>query len=72
MQNPSSEYRKPATLQLIEQAERLNMTGVIGDGMVAHFHELATRARLEQGYAPAIAPYGRRPDGTPRELAERE
>ena len=39
---------KSATLRLIEQAERLNMTGVIGDGTVAHFHELAALARLEQ------------------------
>lgn len=38
---------KSATLRLIEAAERLNMTGVIGDGTVAHFHELAALARAE-------------------------
>ena len=46
----------PVILQLIEQAERLNMTGEIGDGTVAHFHELATRARIEAGFAPALRP----------------
>lgn len=45
---------KTATQQLIEQAERLVPTGFIGDGTVAHFHELATRARIEQGLAPAL------------------
>lgn len=39
---------KSATLQLIEAAERLNMSGEIGDGTVARFHELAALARLEQ------------------------
>ncbi len=38
---------KTATQQLIELAEFLSPTGVIGDGTVAHFHELAARARLE-------------------------
>lgn len=76
MTKPLSEHRKPATLQLIELAERLDMTGEIGDGTVARFHELASRARIEQGYAPVIAPpawpnpYGTNPDGTPRELAD--
>lgn len=40
---------KTATEQLIELAERLNPTGVIGDGMVAEFHSLARRARVERG-----------------------
>lgn len=38
---------KTATEQLIELAERLNPTGLIGDGMVAEFHALAARARVE-------------------------
>lgn len=38
---------KSATLQLIELAEQLTASGEIGDGMVAQFHELATRARGE-------------------------
>jgi hypothetical protein len=38
-----------ATIKLIEAVERLNMTGEIGDGMVANLHELAGLARLEQG-----------------------
>lgn len=42
-----SSMTKSATLRLIEAAERLNMTGVIGHGAVANFHELATLARLE-------------------------
>jgi len=33
-------------LRLIELAERLTPSGVIGDGMVATFHETATLARL--------------------------
>lgn len=39
---------RQATMRLIEAVERLNMTGEIGDGMVAHLHELAALARLEQ------------------------
>lgn len=39
---------KTATEQLIELAERLNPSGVIGDGMVAEFHALAARARVER------------------------
>ena len=42
---------KTATEQLIEKAERLRPTGVIGDGMVAEFRYLAERARAERGYA---------------------
>ena len=38
---------KTATEQLIELAERLNPTGVIGDGMVAEFHSLAQRVRVQ-------------------------
>lgn len=38
---------KSATEQLIELAERLNPTGVIGDHAVAEFHALAARARVE-------------------------
>ena len=38
---------KTATEQLIELAEWLTPTGVIGDGTVAHFHDLAKRAREE-------------------------
>jgi len=37
-----------ATIKLIEAVERLNMTGEIGDGMVANLHDLASMARLEQ------------------------
>lgn len=37
-----------ATMRLIEAVERLNMSGEIGDGMVATLHELAGLARLEQ------------------------
>jgi hypothetical protein len=40
---------KRATMQLIEAVERLNMSGEIGDGMVARLHDLAAGARLEQG-----------------------
>lgn len=50
---------KTATEQLIELAERLNPTGVIGDGMVAEFHALAARARAEQSRPPAQPDYGR-------------
>lgn len=39
---------KPATMRLIEAVERLNMSGEIGDGMVATLHDLAAAARLEQ------------------------
>lgn len=46
---------KPATMRLIEAVERLNMSGVIGDGMVAHLHELAGLARLEQNRPLPIA-----------------
>lgn len=38
-----------ATMRLIEAVERLNMSGEIGDGMVATLHDLAAGARLEQG-----------------------
>lgn len=38
---------KSATERLIELAERLNPTGVIGDGMVAEFHSLAAQARAQ-------------------------
>lgn len=34
-------------MRLIEAVERLNMSGEIGDGMVATLHELAGLARLE-------------------------
>lgn len=37
-----------ATDELIDLAERLTPSGVIGDGMVAHFHEVAARARAER------------------------
>lgn len=37
-----------ATMRLIEAVERLNMSGEIGDGMVATLHDLAAGARLEQ------------------------
>lgn len=43
---------KTATQQLIELAEFLSPTGDIGDGTVAHFHELAARARVEQKLPP--------------------
>lgn len=56
---------KSATLQLIEAAERLNPSGVIGDGTVFHFHELAARARLEQG-APCAHSQTIRRDGIER------
>ena len=39
---------KQATMRLIEAVERLNMSGEIGDGMVANLHDLAAAARLEQ------------------------
>lgn len=45
---------KTATLRLIEAAEHLNPTGVIGDGTVYHFHELAALARLEQAEAAPL------------------
>lgn len=35
-------------MRLIEAVERLNMSGAIGDGMVATLHDLAAMARLEQ------------------------
>ncbi len=35
-------------MRLIEAVERLNMSGEIGDGMVATLHDLAAAARLEQ------------------------
>ena len=38
---------KTATERLIDLAERLNPTGLIGDGMVAEFHDLARKARAE-------------------------
>jgi hypothetical protein len=38
---------KSATLRLVELAEKLVPTGEIGDGMVAHFHDLAALARAE-------------------------
>lgn len=38
-----------ATMRLIEAVERLNMSGEIGDGMVATLHDLASMARLEVG-----------------------
>lgn len=44
-----------ATMQLIEAVERLNMTGTIGDGMVATLHDLASMARLEQRPKPVVA-----------------
>lgn len=34
-------------MQLIDLAERLRPTGEIGDGMVAKFHDLAARSRIE-------------------------
>lgn len=43
-----------ATMRLIEAVERLNMSGEIGDGMVAHLHDLAAGARLEQPRPHAI------------------
>lgn len=45
---------KTATQQLTELAEFLSPTGVIGDGTVAYFHELAARARVEQNLSPTI------------------
>ena len=39
---------KQATMRLIEAVERLNMSGEIGDGMVANLHDLAAAERLEQ------------------------
>jgi hypothetical protein len=36
-----------ATMRLIEAVERLEMTGVIGDGRVAQLHDLAAAARIE-------------------------
>lgn len=47
---------KTATEQLIELAERLTPSGHIGDGMVAHFHELAARARAEQPPRTVVQP----------------
>lgn len=44
-----------ATMRLIEAVERLNMSGEIGDGMVAHLHGLAALARLEQNPADVLA-----------------
>lgn len=38
---------KSAAERLIKLAERLNPTGVIGDGMVAEFHDLARKASAE-------------------------
>lgn len=43
-----------ATMRLIEAVERLNMSGEIGDGMVATLHDLAAGARLEQNPADAM------------------
>lgn len=51
---------KTATERLIELAERLNPTGLIGDGMVAEFHSLAARVRREQGLRPVC--YGSDPN----------
>lgn len=34
-------------MRLIEAVERLNMTGEIGDGMVANLHDLAAGARID-------------------------
>lgn len=52
-----------ATMRLIEAVERLNMSGEIGDGMVATLHDLAAMARLEQNPADVLqahaARYGR-------------
>lgn len=53
---------KTATEQLIELAERLNPTGLIGDGMVAEFHALAARARAERGLAPRPVCFGSDPN----------
>lgn len=44
-----------ATMRLIEAVENLNMSGEIGDGMVAHLHGLASLARLEQNPADVLA-----------------
>lgn len=57
---------KPATMRLIEAVERLNMSGEVGDGMVATLHDLAAGARLEQTRRPSViihAPAG--PIGSP-------
>lgn len=51
---------RPATMQLIEAVERLNMTGEIGDGMVARLHELAALARLEKNPVDAAIAYAAR------------
>ena len=48
-----------ATMRLIEAVERLNMTGEIGDGMVAHLHDLAAGARLEVTPPPIPVILGR-------------
>lgn len=51
---------KRATMQLIEAVERLNMTGEIGDGMVARLHELAGLARLEQNPVDVLQAHAER------------
>lgn len=43
---------KSATQQLIDLAAALKPTGEIGDGMVARFHDLAERARVETPDTP--------------------
>lgn len=49
-----------STMRLIEAAERLNMSGEIGDGMVARLHELAGLARLEQNPADVLQAHAER------------
>lgn len=60
---------KTATERLIELAEWLNPTGVIGDGTVAEFHSLAAQARAELS-RPAAQPNYRRLGFAGREEAE--
>jgi hypothetical protein len=49
-----------ATMRLIEAVERLNMSGEIGDGMVANLHDLAAMARLERNPADVLQAYAER------------
>lgn len=49
-----------ATMRLIEAVERLNMSGEIGDGMVATLHDLAAGARLEQNPADVLQAHAER------------
>lgn len=48
-----------ATMRFIEAVESLNMSGEIGEGMMASLHELAGLARLEQRPASVINADGR-------------